>query len=169
MSLFTIGTPGDDTLDAADHQLVLGLAGNDTITAREVDLVLAGSGNDDVTVVSPSTPGNVLGDDVFVFGGPGDDMVNKQFISPVNTVHVTAFGGPGDDHFRSVDFAFGGPGDDTFDGSIAGDFTGGPGHDTFFARFIGTFRLGTGGGTIEDFTPDDRIVLGNTNADTVQI
>src|SRR5689334_21440595 len=158
-----VSTTHADTIVSAGHEVIFALGGDDTITARDGDTVFALNGNNHVDVMPIPSLSNVY-DPVTVFAGSGDDVIEKHFVGPAISSHVTAFGGAGNDTFIWVDVAYGGAGDDTFDTFLGEQFTGGPGHDTFLAGNPGSPKYHSGG-IVTDFGPEDTLVFGGAHAD----
>jgi hypothetical protein len=163
MAKLDISTTHADTIVSEGHEVIIALGGDDTITARQGDTVLALRGDNHIDVMPVASPTGIY-DPVTVLAGSGDDVIEKHFVGPAISSHVTAFGGAGDDTFIWVDVAYGGAGDDTFDTFLGEQFTGGPGHDTFLAGNPGSPKYHSGG-IVTDFGTEDTLVFGGAHTD----
>jgi Ca2+-binding RTX toxin-like protein len=158
-----IGTPGDDTINAAnDDDVIVGLGGNDTITGGGgFDLICAGDGND--TIVQSS--GGLFGAAI-VSGDAGDDTIQAERDTIVAADYETAPAavnvdltagtatGEGSDTLVGVDFAYGSAFDDTLVGNAKQNVLAGlDGNDTISALGGNDLLGGEGGNDTIDGGP----------------
>lgn len=162
------GAGDDAVMGGADADRLLGDAGNDLLMGDDgSDRLNGGTGDDSIS-------GGAAGD--LILGGAGDDTIdggdgNDQIFGMDGADEIqggigadTIAGQEGDDNVSGGalgDLLFGNAGDDFVNGGHGNDrLNGGEGAD----RFFHTGTEGHGSDWIQDFSTDDELLIGLTNA-----